>query len=288
MNENQEQFPLIYFQRLLENDISEKLINNFISDFVQNSGYIPHEIDNLEGIIKYYGSQVDDNGNHICIDEITYDFYNFFQNVITIEIQKSKHLFNSIIHHLAYKNQSTDEYVLLQKKVLTNLKSKADNYYSEYPFISNKLNELKSFLENFDSSNLKKWTDSYSWDSINETDKINLISSLYNLLKDYKIIDSSLGEFINAFTNGEVTNGIKWLVKGKNRSTNKYSIFYFIDQLQSEAYIEDINPNDYNKKIEYVFRDKDGKGLLNIRQSKSDFIKGSYSYTYIDEILSQL
>lgn len=288
MNETQDLFPLIYFQRLLENDVSEKLINNFISDFVQNSGYNPHEIDKLKGIIKYYGPQVDEDGNHTSIDEITYDFYNFFQNVIEIEIQKSKQLFNSIIHHLVYKNQSSDEFVLLQKKILTNLKSKADNFYSEYPFISNKLNDLISFLENFDSSNFKKWTDSYSWDFINETDRINLISKLYNLLKDYKIIDSSHGEFINAFTNGEVTNGIKWLIKGKNTSTNKFSIFYFIDQLQSEGYIEDINPNDYNKKIEYVFRDKDGKGLQNIRQSKSDFLKGSYSYIYIDEILSQL
>jgi hypothetical protein len=217
-----------------------------------------------------------------------YDFYTYFQNDIEIEIQKSKHLFNSIIHNLAYNNQSCIEYVLLQKNILTTLKSNAENHYSAYPFISTKLNELKSFIENFDSSNFKKWSNSYSWDSLNETDKINLISDLYNLLKNKRIIDSSLGEFTNAFTNGEVTNGIKWLVKGKNDDTNKYSIFYFINQLQSQNYIEDINPIDYNRKIEYVFRDLDGKRLINIRQSKSNFLKGSYSYSNIDDILSQL
>ena len=280
--------PLKYFQDLLERDKSPQMINEFISDFVENSGETNFEIDNSKGIIKYYGQHFDEDGNPSLFGEITYDFYTHFQNVIEIEIQKSKHLFNSTIHHLAYKNQSSIEYVLLQKNTLTNLKSKAENYYSAYPFISTKLNELKSFIENLDSSNFKKWSNSYSWDFINETDKINLISNLYNLLKNKKIIDSSLGEFTNAFTNGEVTNGIKWLVEGKNKYTNKHSIFYFIDQLEIQNYIEDINPNDYNKKIEYVFRDKKGKGLINIRQSKSDFKNGSSSYPIIDDILSQL
>jgi hypothetical protein len=288
MEANQNINSLSYFQDLLENDKSQILIQLFISNFVKNSGETILEIDNLKGVIKYYGQYFDDERGLGLSSEISYDFYTFFQNVIESETQKSKHLFNSIIHRLSFNGQSSNEYISLQKTILTNLKSKVENYYSTYPFISSKLNELRLYIENFDNSNFKKFSNSYSWDCFNETDKINLISNLYNLLKNNKIINSSLGEFTNAFTNGDITNGIKWLVNGKNNETSKYSIFYLIDQLQTQNFIEDINSNDYNKKIEYVFRDKDGGVLKNIRQSKSEFLKGSYSYTNIDDILSQL
>jgi hypothetical protein len=288
METNKNINSLSYFQNLLESNKSQILIQLFISDFVKNSGETIFEIDNLKGVIKYYGQYYDDEKGTGLSDNITYDFYNYFQNVIESETQKSKYLFNSIIHRLSFNGQPSNEYILLQKTILINLKSKAENYYSTYPFVSSKLNELSTFIENFDYSNLKKCSNSYSWDCFNEMDKINLISNFYNLLKNNKIINSSLGEFTNAFTNGDVTNGIKWLVNGKNKETSKFSIFYLIDQLQTQNFIEDINSNDYNKKIEYVFRDKDGEILKNIRQSKSYFLKGSYSYTIIDNILSQL
>jgi hypothetical protein len=98
MEANQNINSLSYFQDLLENDKSQILIQLFISNFVKNSGETILEIDNLKGVIKYYGQYFDDERGLGLSSEISYDFYTFFQNVIESETQKSKHLFNSIIH----------------------------------------------------------------------------------------------------------------------------------------------------------------------------------------------
>ena len=94
MEANQNINSLSYFQDLLENDKSQILIQLFISNFVKNSGETIFEIDNLKGVIKYYGQYIDDEKGPGLSDEISYDFYTFFQNVIESETQKSKHLFN--------------------------------------------------------------------------------------------------------------------------------------------------------------------------------------------------
>jgi hypothetical protein len=290
MNETQDLFPLIYFQRLLENDVSEKLINNFISDFVQNSGYNPHEIDNLEGIIKYYGPQVDEDGNHTSIVEITLDFNSYFQNEINIETQKAKNIINSIINNLALENKSNIEYIQLLITLLDKLILKKNITYSRFPIIKIKLEELYSFIDNYmPNNNLYLDLFSFNW----KEDEIYLayekIRMLYNLLSTYKIINASESEFIKAFTYKEVKTGINWIDLAKNGQTNKQSIFYLIEKLIDGGHIYQFPNHEYNKKINYVFRDNEGKPLINIRQSKNTFFENtSYSHAIIDQVLSQL
>jgi len=54
METNKNINSLSYFQNLLESNKSQILIQLFISDFVINSWEKIFEIDNLNGVIKYY------------------------------------------------------------------------------------------------------------------------------------------------------------------------------------------------------------------------------------------
>jgi hypothetical protein len=111
---------------------------------------------------------------------------------------------------------------------------------------------------------------------------------LFALLKNNSLIDSLENEFINAFTNKEVKYGIKWLDKARSGELNKQSIFYLIEKLINNKIILDVSNSDYNKKIEYVFRDRMGNILNNVRQSKSTFLNSNYQNEIIDNIISSL
>ena len=112
---------------------------------------------------------------------------------------------------------------------------------------------------------------------------------LYKLLSIHNIIYSTESEFLKAFTNKEVKEGINWIDKAKNGKSNRQSIFYLIERLIESKHIDNFTNQEYNNKILYVFRDKDGKPLINVRQSKSTFQDNtSYSHSIIDEVLSKL
>jgi hypothetical protein len=281
--------PLIYFQDLLEIDKSQNLINEFISDFVNNSGYTNLEIDKSKGVITYFDCYYDEYGNPEGEgNEITHDFYTHFNRKIELEIKTSKNLINTKIDQLVSQGHTYIELLLLLRNVLLKLRTEADENYKDYPFVITAINKLSSYIKLFEVTNESALVKSYYWDSDYEDHKLKSITKLHKLLQsDYKLIDSSVGEFINAFTGNEIRVGIRWLGIGKNAKTTKYSLFYFIDQLEQQNFIHDIKKG-YNKKIEYVFRDKDGNFLENVRQSKSTFLKGSYTYDEVDIIIHQL
>lgn len=289
MIDTKEILPLIYFQDLLEVDKSQNLRDEFISDFVNNSGYTNLDIDKSEGIVTYFDCYYDEYGNSDGAgEEITHEFHTYFRRKIEQEVKKSKKLINTKIDQLVSQGKAHNELLFFLKNLLLKLRIKADENYTDYPFVRTAIDTISSFIELFEVTKTSSFELSFSWDSEYEDLKLESITKLHRLLQtDYKLIDSTIGEFLNAFSNNEVKYGIKWLGIGKNTKTTKYSLFYFINQLQKQNFILDVK-KDYNKKIQYVFRDKDGNFLENVRQSKSVFLKNSYTYDEIDDVIRQL
>lgn len=277
--------PLKYFQDLLEKDKSPQLIKEFISDFVENSGETNFEIDHSNGIITYYGCYYDDKGDPTEADFITTEFKLFFEALVQKQFEESKYQLQSVISELACLDKTYYPFLDLQKKELNSLISETQNKYIDYPFIGNKLQELLNFIDKYVVGDVRGTHNSYC---LNPEIDQNKLQTLFNLLKNISIIDSSENEFINAFTSREVKYGIKWLDKAKSGDLNKQSIFYLIEKLIDQKIILVVANNNYNKKIEYVFRDHDGNPLKYIRQSKRTFFESNYNNDIIDDIIGSL
>lgn len=130
---------------------------------------------------------------------------------------------------------------------------------------------------------------SYRWLTVN-SDKGELkLKKLYSLLSEEpKIIDCSEREFVNAFTQSKVTEGIKWCIIGKNGQYSKQSLIQFVEALMSEKHIESKPEMGFNSSIEYVFRDNKGQRIKHISVSKSASTKRPTEWNRIQEILDKL
>jgi hypothetical protein len=252
----QNTIPLRYFQDLLERDKSPQMIKEFISDFVENSGETNFEIDHANGSITYYGCYFDDKGNPTEAEQITTEFKLIFEALVQNQFENSKFQLQSIVSELALNDKTYYPFLDLQRKEVLSLISQAENIYTDYPFIKNRLQELFNFIDKYEVENTKNLYNSYCFNPEINLDKLQ---TLFKLLKINQIIDSSENEFFNAFMCREVKSGIKWCDLSKSGLLNKQSIFYLIEELQLKKIILDVSKNNYNKKIEYVFRDQDWK-----------------------------
>lgn len=130
---------------------------------------------------------------------------------------------------------------------------------------------------------------SYRWISINtEVGKLSL-KKFYSLLtQEPKIVECSEKEFINAFSQSKLSNGIKWLIKGKNGQYSKQSLIQFIDYLMANKYIETKNGKDFNESVRYVFRDNNGLLIKNVSVSKSSSTKVPSEWDRIKDIVNRI
>jgi hypothetical protein len=123
------------------------------------------------------------------------------------------------------------------------------------------------------------------------------IRELYQLLinNTTPFIEAEEAEFLNAFSGKEFAVGIKWLVKGKNKKINKHSLFYLIEKLKKQNFIE--NPYCAKKILYALFREDNGEHFRNVQGSWSDYTKGQNKKpkpteperkTEIDNIISEL
>ena len=130
---------------------------------------------------------------------------------------------------------------------------------------------------------------SYRWISINtEVGKLSL-KKFYSLLtQEPKIVECSEKEFINAFSQSKLSNGIKWLIKGKNGQYSKQSLIQFIDYLMANKYIETKSGKDFNESVRYVFRDNNGLLIKNVSVSKSSSTKVPSEWDRIKDIVNRI
>jgi hypothetical protein len=86
----------------------------------------------------------------------------------------------------------------------------------------------------------------------------------------------------------KLSNGIKWLIKGKNGQYSKQSLIQFIDYLMANKYIETKSGKDFNESVRYVFRDNNGLLIKNVSVSKSSSTKVPSEWDRIKDIVNKI
>lgn len=296
--------PLEYFQSLLEKDKSNELKETYISELIENYGSMIEKVDNENGIVTYWDFFYDESTDSQIEGLVTYDFNKSFNSTISSEFIKAKKSIDSIVLSISYNGINPKEFINIQILLLKDLFVKTESLYLDKPIVKNAIVGLINYIQekylvekiisiNTSSPNLidveDYSEDSLNWDSLNPEDTIPNLEKLYDLLtKAPALINSTKSDFINAFTMRKITNGIKWLVIGKNGSISKSSLFYFIEKLIEEGLITDVPSTLLNKKIHYLFRDPSNNRLKNIRQSKSTNSSSPSQKDRIDSVLNSI
>ncbi|MEM0541820.1 hypothetical protein WFZ85_04285 [Flavobacterium sp. j3] len=292
MDVNHNIIPFSYFQDLLEIDKTKILINQFINDFINEHGMSYTKIDRTKGEITYLGQYYDYYGNPDVIGEILYDFESYFEIKIIQEKNKAKSNFIIAVSHIINLGHPINEFLEISRNILTNLELSSLTYYSDYLFIKDAILELSRFVAQYDSfgsNDFKYSNQSFLWDNEDNEYRKNSLIKLYRLVVvKYKLIKCNKSDFFNAFSNGEVKYGLKWMHLTDNGENCKTSLVYFINRLQEENFITESSGKIYNDKICYVFRGKDGETLKNIKHSKSKLKFNFYQYDFIDDIINDL
>lgn len=283
---NIENSPLSFFENLLEYDKYELLKKQYISDYIEHGGQ-PYKIDFENGIIEEWNGEF-----------IKYTFSDSFKFKIEQRALDTKREIGSIIEEILSRSGNLQSFLEVQNNKLHTLSFKADALYSHQPIVKEIISELIIYINKFSITSTKdevrklfileeSSSNSYNWKSENYEDKLKSIEDLHNLLIiEPAIIECDKQDFINAFSQRKVNKGINWCIKGKNRKISKSSLIYFIDKLINNDLIDD--EIEYNKKIEYVFRDNLGKKLQNIKVSKSNYSKKPTDSERIDRIINTL
>lgn len=273
--------PYMFFEDLLQENKIIDLKLNFISNFVEDyRSFEIESIDNEQGIIKFWNSYQDEITLQQIVEISVYDFEDYFNALIVENYKTSKKKTDELLFEICVNGNTPKIFIASQIEFLNNLRTKAESIYSERPIIKKHIKLLiKHLLENRTEIEVDHITPnlidredyaeySLNWDSARPEDTIPNISKLFVLLTQSPLlIECSQEEFINAFTKRKIFNGIRWLVKGPNKSISKSSLVYFVRRLIEEEYIENIPESSLNKTIQYVFRDSDGQTLKNIKQT---------------------
>lgn len=258
----------MFFEDLLESDKYKILQNDYMDSYIEKYGSLKYE----NGVFDY-------EKGIIIEDEYTdLSFQLYFDSLINTEYYKAKRNLNRCVWEIVSQNISPNEFLKFQIATLDSLLINIGKFYSNHPILNQAIVKLKNHIINkfkLESNHehiVNTSFPSFEWDYLEgcESDAIEVIRNLFNGLISKSIIDSSEEDFINGFTGKEVQNGIKWLLKTKDRKhSSKPTLFAFIDYLMEENFIKDIKEKEYNNAIEYVFREDNGDFLKNIRQSKS-------------------
>ncbi len=292
MDVNHNLIPFGYFQDLLEIDKLKILINQFINECINEHGMSYTKIDKTKGEITYLGQYHDNYGNPDVVGEILYDFESYFEIKIIQEKYNAKTNFTNALSHIISLGHPINEFLEISRNILTNLELSSLTYFHKYHFVKDAILELSRFVAQYDSfgSNDFKYSNkSFCWDNEDNEYKKNSLLKLYRIVVvKYKLVECNKTDFFNAFSNGEVKNGLKWMHLNNRGINCKASLIYFINRLQEENFIIESSGKTYNDKIFYVFRDKNGAVLEDIKQSKSKLKTNSYQYDIIDDIINVL
>ncbi|MCT4137687.1 hypothetical protein HZP64_10485 [Elizabethkingia anophelis] len=286
--------PLQYFEHLLNSDHSESKKQNWIYSI---TNYYDHYITDLNrekgiatAILPLYNTSLDDEKLIEDTETIVSTFHESLENEINSQVNNSKKEISDEIIKITANGIDPSPYLQLLKLRLNKLQEKSFSYYKNYSFVADKIKTLEYFIiENLpntpitlDSQGISHPVKhatvhlitnysslSFKWDLLNPLDTESQLTKLYNLLTETPpLINATKDDFINGFSQREITRGISWMVIAKNKKCSKTSLIYFLQQLIEKSDLAD-EPNDFNKKIEYVFRDHNGNLLNNIKQSKS-------------------
>lgn len=299
--------PLQYFEVLFTEEKSQNLKRMMISDRLELVGENLIKVDTVRGIIT--SKEFSYNGSDFIENECIWTFDTTFENQINSEIVFLKQFILDKSLEISLEGKNTK--LFLEQLIIKFefYKLKAKSLYAPYSFVQKLLSSFLIFLEEQKpkvvetnerisasaniypfatpaSQNSNYSDSSFKWDLINPEDAGEQLIKLYKLLvQSPPMIECSMQQFIDAFTEKEVQTGIKWMLTSvKNRQPSKVSLIYFIKQLIERSDLEDDQIN-FNRKIEYVFRDYNGGTFQNIKQSKSQMSDTPDHYMRIDELI---
>ena len=318
--------PLRYFEDLLEYNKVNELKDNFIEKAKEKfEGYI-ETIDLDKGLITYLNSYYEDGAKGTSITSFESTLTNVLRvEFKRTKLLIDDYVLNNSDKYLPflYHQQKTLQYLINRGKseimvlpVLLNPILGVQRYINE-KYLYNQEKKISVDLSNLHIDQLSEYIDfnilevidfpvvsgksdyihnddysplSFYWDSLGSTERIDQLKHLYALLSaNPAVIECTQEDFINAFSQKKVENGLKWLMKGKNGQYSKSTLFYFVDFLNRESYINTVPYSELNKRIEYIFRDNKGKVLKNFRQSKSTSKETvPFGHERLDTIFSQL
>ncbi|MCO6147398.1 hypothetical protein [Flavobacterium sp. NRK1] len=295
--------PLHFFKSLVNFNHIEILRSSFYEIMSQ------HDVistDTLTDTVIYNVVFFDQEGTAHERD-ITLTFEKFLTDRLIQEISNYKYTINEIILSIVKNGSSPKEFIQLQYSTLLKLKPKIISLYPEKIIFAKAVALIVNFItdeyseyfeikgntrdKNFPLLSVSEDFSPYSfkWDALNPEDALPAIELLYQLLiEEPALIQSSKEDFIAAFTQRKVIDGIKWIVLGKNKISSKVSLFYFINALMEQGFLESKHTTEINKMIEYVFRDNSGKLFKNIRQSKQSFSEKPSQKERLDDILNSI
>lgn len=291
-----EENPLYYFENILrrtQNQVKTK----YMTEAVDNGGGISR-YDYEKGEIEFYYSFYDEQKNQSVEGFEMYSFKDFLKKEMYRKGNEAYSLFRRDKLLIAKNGKTSLFYIQEIQNRITELLKLAEVNFPDYPFVKEVLLKLKSITS--DNKPIKTSApidiedyceDSFDWNKIKQEDKILFVKKMYQLLMENSpIISASEEDFINAFTQKKVDNGIKWLLKSKNGKTSKTSLFYFIDELRNNNLLTYFEEYSFGRKVEYVFRDCDGNPFSNISQSLNYYRerKSCDNEETIDNIIFQL
>lgn len=222
------------------------------------------------------------------IGEVTAHFNAWLKLNLGRQLSLSNEILNNSVFKLTADNKNVEQYLSYATAKYVNILETAYRAYSDYPFIINYLETFrKKYLEKFHAINISDFStrDSFHFDFSNTEDKLESLNLLYTLLTNNPpLIMCSKDEFIRAFSNGKISDGIK--IK-----TSVPSILYLIDELTANHFLTNFDGKDYNSKFNYIFRNADGQHIRNLKHLKSQYRTGRNkprTAERIDEIIKQL
>ncbi|SMC33592.1 hypothetical protein [Moheibacter sediminis] len=260
--------PLLFFEDLLESDKYKILQKDYMDRYIEKYENLKYN----NGVFDYERGIIIEN------EDTDLSFHLYFDNLINTEYYNAKQNLDKNVLEIVKQNVSPKEFLKLQTATIDFLLTQTKKYYLTYPIIEQALLKLKNHLViRFNLKSSHGYTEvtkfpSFEWDYLDgcQESAIETLRSLSQQLSSKSIIECSEEDFINAFMGKEVLNGVKWLIKTKDRKhSSKPTLFAFIDYLIEENFIIEIKEREYNNAIEYVFREYNGELLKNIRQSKS-------------------
>lgn len=282
-----EKSPLSFFENLLEYDKYELLKKEYISDYIENIGS-PQHIDFEEGVIEEW--------------EEKYSFSTNFKYKVEQQGLIVKRDVGAIIEEILIKGGNLKSFLGIQNNALTTLLFKADALYPNQPVVKEVISELIEYIKKYLNASTKDEAErlvileessalSYNWDSNNNEEKLKSIEKLYDLLLiEPSIIKCDKQDFINAFTQRKVHQGICWNLKGKNKMMSKTTIVHFVKSLINGSIIVDFPDIEFKSRLDYVFRDSQGQKLKYISNSINEYNNNPipFGYERIDDILDKL
>lgn len=244
-----------------------------------SSGYITNK-DRKNHIIEYI------NHAEKCSTSLEDRVREKFSNEVNKTLQYIEKGFEERLSNTEKLN-SFSKFLKIGLNSIKNIKS-----YEEYTFLKKYFDKIESLISIYSDINIEdsviKYQQFYSFNLISENQKTT-IEKLYDLLtEEPSIVKSRKEDFHNAFSGKTVTEGINWLVTGKNKQTSKVSLFYFLNELINKGFIEKKTILDLNKYVKYIFRDKDGNELQNIKQSKGTLSNNPRYSKRLSAIISSL